>query len=109
MSVNALPPSLNEGANRLLELAGLLQAGRPEKSMTERLRAPRSTQEVDAAVRDFAGFANDQYEDAVALLAALSTKLSEASAGYVKADGEAARAMDDLLTESKYRPGRGNP
>jgi hypothetical protein len=104
MSLNAQPPSLDGSANRLLELAGLLQAGRPEKTLTERLRPPRSPQPVAAALKDFTGFAYDQYEDAVALLAALSTKLSEASAGYVQADEATARAMDELLTASRYRP-----
>lgn len=105
MGFFAQPPSLDGDANQLLELAGLFQAGRPEMSMTQRLGPPRSPTEVAAAVKDFAEFANDQYEDAVALLAALSTKLSAASAGYVKADDEAARAIDEILTGSRYRPG----
>lgn len=106
MSLDAVPPSMEGDANQLLGLAGLYQAGRPEMSMAERLRPPRSPKEVAAAVRDFAAFANDQYEDAVALLAALSTKLSEASAAYVKADDEAARAIDGILVGPRYQPGQ---
>lgn len=104
MSMHALPPSLDGGANLLLELAGLYQAGRPEMSKAHRLRAPRSPEEVAAAVRDFATFGQDQYADMVALLAALSTKLSEASAGYRRADGQAAREIDEILTGPEYRP-----
>ncbi len=104
MGVHARPPSLDGGANLLLELAGLYQAGRPEMSKAERMRAPRSPAEVAAAVLDFAAFAGDQYADAVALLAALSTKLSAASAGYRRADGAAAREIDEILTGPEYRP-----
>lgn len=104
MGIDALPPSLDHSANTLLELAGLFQAGRPELALTGRASAPGAHQEIADAVRDFAPFAHDQYQDAVSLLAALSTKLTAASAGYRQADADTARKMDEFLTGSTYRP-----
>ncbi|GAA0651994.1 hypothetical protein GCM10009535_32850 [Streptomyces thermocarboxydovorans] len=70
--------SLDKNSNFLIELAGLLYEGRPDGELCTLARAPRSHPDVAARVDRFARFANDQYQDATSLLAALSTRLGEA-------------------------------
>lgn len=105
MSVDAVPPSLDGSANALLELAGLFQAGRPEPTLTDRTGDPNAHGEVDRAAKAFAGFAADQYQDAVALLSALSTQLAATAGDYRQADDETARRMDAFLRGGKYQAG----
>jgi len=99
-----VPASLDGSANTLLELAGLLQAGHPELEMTARMKDPATPADVGIATRNFAEFAHDQYQDVVALLAALSTRLSAAAQHYTRADDDSARMMDDYLYSSRYQP-----
>ncbi|MFC6015424.1 type VII secretion target [Plantactinospora solaniradicis] len=98
------PKSLDGSANTLLELAGLLQAGRPELTLSGRVTSPTAHEEVANKTRDFAGFAHDQYEDVVALLTALSTKLQVAAGNYTAVDAGAQQKLDSFLTNSTYRP-----
>lgn len=105
MTVSADPPSLNQSANTLLEIAGLLHAGRPELAMTGKARNPNCHHAVEVATRNFTEFAHDQYQDVVALLAALSTKLSGVAQGYQTVDDQIKAGMDDFLTKSRYRAG----
>lgn len=97
------PESLDGSANALLELAGLLQAGRPESSLANLVESPNAHGEVADRTKAFAEFAQDQYQDGVALLAALSTRLKAAAVGYRGVDATTARTMDSFLTDSTYR------
>ena len=100
-----VPASLDGSANTLLELAGLLQAGHPELEMTGRMQGPAMPADLVIATRDYAEFAHDQYQDIVALLAALSTKLSVAARQYTRVDDDSARMMmNDYLFNSRYQP-----
>ncbi|WP_159043218.1 hypothetical protein [Streptomyces sp. NBRC 110028] len=47
----------------------------------------------------FARFANDQYQDLTALLAALSTRLRETGGSYVDFDGDVADGLMNALLE----------
>jgi hypothetical protein len=105
MTLEVGPGSLEGGANTLLELAGWLQSGRPEPALTGQCRAPWAHEEVAAGVTEFATHAGDQFQDAVALLAALATKLGIASANYVNVDSELAQVLDGYLADGQYRGG----
>jgi len=102
--LEAKPASLDGSANAVLELAGLLQAGRPEPALTGRAKEPYAHREVADAAHKFAGFARDQYQDAVALLAALSTRLKDSAQDYGQTDAESARRVAEFLNASTYQP-----
>ena len=101
---NVKPQSLDGSANILLELSALLQAGRPELALTGRASHPAAHEDVANKTKDFAQFAHDQYEDVVALLAALSMKLNSASSAYTGMDQGVKQKLDDFLTNSTYKP-----
>ncbi|GIG85270.1 hypothetical protein [Plantactinospora endophytica] len=46
------PESLDGSANTLLELAGLLQAGRPELTVSARVASPAAHEEVAGSKRE---------------------------------------------------------
>ncbi|GIJ45294.1 hypothetical protein Val02_21800 [Virgisporangium aliadipatigenens] len=100
-------PSVNRSANILLELAGTLQAGRPEPALTARAGRPYAHGDVEATMREFAGFAADQYQDAVALLAALSMRLQETAAAYAATDEGVRQTLDGFLAGTEYHPAPG--
>ncbi|MDW5325495.1 hypothetical protein [Plantactinospora sp. KLBMP9567] len=97
------PKSLDGNANTLIELAGLLQAGRPELTLSGRVATPNAREEVADRTRVFADYAHDQYQDVVALLSALSTKLKVAAGGYVNADASIQQKVDSFITNSTFR------
>jgi hypothetical protein len=97
------PQSLDDSANTLLELSALLQAGRPELELTGKASSPAAHEDVANKTKDFAQFAHDQYEDVVALLAALSMKLKSASSAYTSMDQATKRKLDDFLANSTYK------
>jgi hypothetical protein len=97
------PKSLDGSANTLLELAGLLQAGRPELSLSGRVASPAAHEEVAARTKVLAEFAHDQFEDVVALLAGLSTRLKAAASNYANMDAATKQKLDDFLVNSTYR------
>ncbi|MGX7669444.1 hypothetical protein [Plantactinospora sp. DSM 117369] len=97
------PKSLDGSANTLIELAGLLRAGRPELTLSGRVATPNAHEEVADRTRVFADYAHDQYQDVVALLSALSTKLKVAAAGYVNADASIQQKVDSFITDSTFR------
>jgi hypothetical protein len=98
------PDSLNHNANILVELAGLLGAGRPDHELSRRGSAPASPDDLSAELRSFAHFAADQYQDLVAVLAALSTKLKNAADAYTATDQASAQRIDTFLAGSRYVP-----
>ncbi|WP_338697308.1 hypothetical protein V2W30_16370 [Streptomyces sp. Q6] len=94
--------SINGNANLLIEIAGLLQEGRPDAELTTLARDPRAHEDVAAAVTRFATFAGDQYLDAVALFAALSTKLRTAGGDFVKIEDDTAQRFLDKVLDGSY-------
>ncbi|MFE7413485.1 hypothetical protein [Streptomyces laurentii] len=102
-SVLAGVESINGSANLLIEIAGFLQEGRPDAELTTLAREPRAHSDVSAQVARFAGFAGDQYVHAIALFAALSTRLRAAGGTFVKVDTDTARSfLDTVLSDGQY-------
>jgi hypothetical protein len=99
------PSTLDASAETLVELSGRLQAGRPDTSLINRgTGEPRTHPEVAQIAASFTTFAADQYQDAVALLAALSAKLKHTSAAYRKIDDDTTKRMDQFLKNSTLQP-----
>lgn len=96
------PQSLDGSASSLLELAGLLQAGRPELDISSKVAVPVAHEEIATRTREFAEHAYDQYEDAVALTAALAMKLRAASSSYTSMDAAVKQHLDSFLSNSTY-------
>jgi hypothetical protein len=102
-SLVAKTDSINGNANLLIEIAGFLQEGRPDAELTTMAREPRAHEDVAVQVARFAGFADDQYLDAVALFAALSTSLRTAGSNFVNIDDDTAQHfLDDVLRYGQY-------
>ncbi|MCA1272543.1 hypothetical protein ACIPQH_22330 [Streptomyces rubiginosohelvolus] len=97
--------SINGNANLLIEIAGFLHEGRPDGDLCTLARDPRSHSDVAAQVERFGRFADDQYQDAVALFAALSTRLRTAGSNLVTVDDDRARQfLDTILLDGSYIP-----
>ncbi|MCZ2524846.1 hypothetical protein [Streptomyces sp. HB2AG] len=94
--------SIDGSAHLLIEIAGLLHAGRLDGDTGTAARAPRSHQDVGRKVEEFAKFADDQYQDLVALLTALSTKLKATGSNYVRVDGKVQADLDKVLGAGQY-------
>ncbi len=102
--------SLDGSANVLLELAGLLQAGRPELDVSSKVAVPVAHEEVATKTREFAEHAHNQYGDAVVLTAALAMKLRVASRSYTSMDAAVKQHLDSFLSSSTYvGPWAGGP
>ena len=89
--------SINSSANRLVEIAGALEAGRPDTELATEARAPHAHEEIGREVQRLTDHVFDQYQDAVALLAALATKLEAMGNDHVAVDGEQESRIDRLL------------
>ncbi|MCP2261297.1 hypothetical protein LX15_005018 [Streptoalloteichus tenebrarius] len=98
------PASINHNANILVEIAGYLEAGRPDVELATLAKAPRSHPDVGGLVERFTAFAFDQFQDAVALLGALATKLGETGREHASVDEGVQRAMDGFLIETTLVP-----
>ncbi|MFE6913490.1 hypothetical protein ACFVS7_13570 [Streptomyces rubiginosohelvolus] len=97
--------SINGNANLLIEIAGFLHEGRPDGDLCTLARDPRSHSDVAAQVERFGRFADDQYQDAVALFAALATRLRTAGSNLVTVDDDRARQfLDTILRDGSYIP-----
>jgi len=96
--------SLDGSSDVLIELTGLLDAGRPETGLTRTLRQV-AHDDVVRKLDEFAAFAENQYQDAVALLAGLSGKLQSRAAIQRKADATIEANVYELLTTSVFKPG----
>ncbi|MFF8275358.1 hypothetical protein ACF05T_04445 [Streptomyces lateritius] len=95
--------SINGNANLLIEIAGFLHEGRPDGDLGAMARAPRSHPEVAAQVERFGRFANDQFLDTVALLAALATRLKTTGTDFVAVDdANTRRFLDNVLRNGQY-------
>ena len=96
--------SLEEHGRVLVRLAGRMQAFRPQLSALEGTDAPHVHPDVARAALSFAQFAADQYQDAVALLAALSIKLRYSSELYRVFETEQTRQLGKFLEDSSLVP-----
>ncbi|MFE4450900.1 hypothetical protein [Streptomyces sp. NPDC056796] len=97
--------SINGNANLLIEIAGFLYEGRPDGDLCTLAREPRAHGDVAAQVERFGRFADDQYQDAVALYAALSTRLRSTGTDFVTVDGGHAREfLETVLRDGGYVP-----
>ncbi|MFG2759784.1 hypothetical protein [Streptomyces wuyuanensis] len=85
-----------------MEIAGLLYEGRMDGENATMCRAPRAHVDVASTVDTFARFAKDQYNDMVALLAALSTKLKSSSNAYTTVDQDIQGQMNSILDCGRY-------
>jgi hypothetical protein len=94
--------SIDGSANLLIEIAGLLHAGRLDGDIATMARVPRSHPEVSQKVQEFAKFADDQYQDLVLLLTALSTKLRQTGKEYVTVDAQNQADLDKILSSGHY-------
>jgi hypothetical protein len=103
------PASINGNAHALVEIAGLLQAGRPDEEISTRAVEPAVGPGVGGPVREFSRYARDQYQDAVALLAALSTRVAEVAATYAGATAHVTGLIDEFLGQSTYTPPVSSP
>ncbi|WP_326773035.1 hypothetical protein [Streptomyces sp. NBC_01445] len=102
-SLVAKTESINGNSNLLIEIAGFLQESRPDAELTTMARDPRAHEDVAAQVARFSAFADDQYLDAVALFAALSTRLRTAGGHFVKIeDATAQHFLDNVLHYGQY-------
>ena len=102
--VSANLASINKNANILVELAGALGAGRPDFDLCRKGCMEALSEDVTREIRGFADFSADQYQDIVALLAALSTKLQIAGQAYQQTDQANADQIARYLTGSVYVP-----
>lgn len=107
-TITVSPASINGNAHTLVEVAGLLQAGRPDEEISSRAVEPAVGPDVGAWVRQFSRYGRDQYQDAVALLAALSTKVEAVASTYAGADEYMTDLIDEFLGHSTYTPPAGS-
>lgn len=96
--------SINGSSHLLMEIAGLLYEGRMDGENATQARVPRAHDEVAAQVDTLARFAQDQYNDMVALLASLATKLQAAGSSYVTVDKGVQGRMDSILDCGTFVP-----
>ncbi|HZG05597.1 MAG TPA: hypothetical protein VE546_18815 [Streptomyces sp.] len=96
--------SVDGSSHLLVEIAGLLYEGRMDGENATMCRVPRSHPEVASQVNTFARYSQELYNDMVALLAALSTRLKSAGNGYVRCDHDVQRKMDALLASGRFVP-----
>lgn len=94
--------SIDGNAHLLIEIAGLLHAGRLDGDAATMARAPRSHPDVGRKVDAFARFANDQYQDLTTLLMALATKLRTTGRNYVDVDDRTQAELDRVLADGQY-------
>lgn len=95
--------SINGNANLLIEIAGFLHEGRPDGDLCTMAREPRAHGDVAAQVERFGRFADDQYQDAVALFAALSMRLRSTGTDFVTVDdGNAQQFLEMILRDGSY-------
>ncbi|MCY1144007.1 hypothetical protein OWR29_38940 [Actinoplanes sp. Pm04-4] len=102
--VEAVPDSLTGAAGTLHDLAHDLQAGQLDLFLLDWAKDPASHSDVSTAMRRFGEFAHDQYQDVVALLSALATRVQDSAVGYGTTDDAVAEDFTSLLTGSTFQP-----
>ena len=101
-SVKAIPAMLTGAAATLHDLARELETGQFDLFLLDWANSPASHPDMAKAMRTFGEFAHDQYQDVVALLAALSTRVEAAASGYQHTDDAVAQDMTKFLHESTF-------
>ncbi|WP_372350382.1 hypothetical protein [Streptomyces sp. KL116D] len=99
--------SIDGSSHLLLEIAGVLYEGRMDGENATQARAPRAHPDVSAHVTTFARFAQDQYNDMVVLLAALSGNVKSAGSTYTKYDQDVRDKLNTVLKDGTYTPPKG--
>ena len=102
--VEAVPSSMTDAAGTLHGVARDLQLEQLDPALVDAAGEPAAHPEVAAAMRAFGGFAADQYRDAVALLAALSSGVQTTATDYSWTDHGAAQQIEKFMTESTFVP-----
>lgn len=102
--VEAVPDSLANAAGTLHDLAHDLQAGQFDLFLLDWAKDPASHPDVSSAMRRFGEFAHDQYQDVVALLSALATRVQDSTVGYGTTDDAVAKDFTAFLTGSTFQP-----
>ncbi|HEY8532956.1 MAG TPA: type VII secretion target [Micromonospora sp.] len=103
-SIQVKSESLLNHADTLRDSAGELQTKKFDLFVVDGVKPPASHDDVASAIRKFASFAHDQYQDAVALLVALSTRLQQAAGKYEATDKSVEQAMHTIITKSRFLP-----
>ncbi|QUG99706.1 hypothetical protein HUO13_01845 [Saccharopolyspora erythraea] len=98
------PESINGNSHVLVEIAGLLDAGRLDPDAGTEARAPRAHREVGDMVIEFGRFADDQYRDLTALLGALATRLQAVGEEHVSIDSSISDDLANFLQNSFLPP-----
>ncbi|MER6433645.1 hypothetical protein ABT272_38870 [Streptomyces sp900105245] len=99
-AVNA--SSIDGSSHLLLEIAGVLYEGRMDGENATMCRAPRAHPGVASNAETFARFAQDQYNDAVVLLAALAGKLKSTNNTYAEYDDGVRAKLNSVLLSGRY-------
>ncbi|MFF9360867.1 hypothetical protein [Streptomyces griseoluteus] len=94
--------SIDGSSHLLLEIAGVLYEGRMDGENAAMCRAPRAHPDVASSIDTFARHAQDQYNDAVVLLAALSSKLKSSNNAYADFDDAVRRRLASVLVSGRY-------
>ena len=85
--LEADPAPLSGTAATLHDLARDLQKGQFDLFLLDWTKDPASHPDMSKVMCQFGEFAHDQHQDAVALPAALLTRVADASASYQQTDG----------------------
>jgi len=97
------PATLKGAAATLHDLAHDLQAGQFDLFLLDWAKAPASHPDMSNAMGTFGRFAHDQYQDVLALLSALASRVDAAAGGYQKTDAAAEQKMTQFLTHSTFQ------
>jgi hypothetical protein len=102
-SFRADADSIAGAADDLAEAAHILYGGMIDLNVLDQVTAPATHLYLGDALRSFGRYAHDQYNDAIAILAGLSTKLQATADTYRGVDDATQNDMTTLLTGSTYR------
>ncbi|MFP8883228.1 MULTISPECIES: hypothetical protein [Streptomyces] len=94
--------SIDGSSHLLVEIAGLLHAGRMDGENATMCRVPRAHPEVASKVTTFARYSQELYGDMVTLLAALSSRLKSAGDDYTAYDADVQQQMDTILASGRF-------
>ncbi|ROP48036.1 hypothetical protein [Streptomyces sp. PanSC9] len=94
--------SIDGSSHLLLEIAGVLYEGRMDGENATMCRAPRAHPDVASNAETFARFTQDQYNDAVVLLAALAGKLKSTNNTYAEYDDGVRGKLNSVLVSGHY-------
>jgi hypothetical protein len=102
-SFQADPDSIAGAADSLAEAAHILYGGMIDLATLDQVGEPATQVLFGDALRSFGRYAHDQYNDAIAILAGLSTKLQATADTYRGVDDATQNDMTNLLTRSTFQ------